>query len=240
VRPKVAEERERSSRSLRLNKFLAEAGIASRRKADELIVHGRVQVDGEPARPGQSIDMKRSVVLVDGRRVSNSPSNSLIIVFHKPADVVTTMKDERGRRTVAHYLPKGSRFFPIGRLDAESTGILLCTNDGDVANRLMHPASGVPRTYIARTTGDLTPDAARLIGARDARRNRDGTTTFELTLREGKNRQVRRMCAQHGLRVLELKRTRFGPIRLDNLKPGQSRPLTASELRLLDTWLKKG
>lgn len=225
---------------MRLNKFLAAAGIASRRTSDELIASGAVRVNGIVARPGQSIDPTSDVVLLAGKRIKPSPigSEPLTVILHKPVGVVSTMRDERGRPSVAALLPNSRQLFPVGRLDAETSGLLICTTDGDLARFLAHPSSGIERRYAVRVAGSLSPEAARRLGARSPRTSRDGATTFELVLKEGKNRQVRRMCAREGLRVVALARTRFGPIALGNLAPGRWRAPSKSERAKLDSMTK--
>ena len=218
---------------IRLNHYIATCGLCSRRKADELIARGAVTVDGRPANVGESIDPSRQRVLVEGKRavqqsVEGARAHSTI-VLNKPLGVVTTMRDERGRPSVASLLPPSPRYFPVGRLDAQSTGVLLCTTDGDLAHQLTHPSYEVEKRYRVRVDGTLTPQTHTALHAERTRTNKDGTTTFETVLREGRNRQVRRMCAQRGLRVLELTRVSFGPVQLGTLAPGKTRPLTPAE-----------
>lgn len=201
---------------IRLGKFLAACGVGARRKADELIAAGAVAVDGVTARLGMQIDPSAQRVTVRGRRVMPPPDEHVTLVLNKPKGVVTTMSDERGRKAVAALLPKGRRVFPVGRLDAQTSGVLLCTSDGELARILMHPSFGVEKRYRVRAEGS------------------DGPVAFEITLREGKNRQIRRMCAQRGLRVLALTRVSFGPIELRSLKEGATRPLTSSEKSALE------
>ena len=155
-------------------------------------------------------------------------------MLHKPRGVITTMRDERGRRSIADLLPKTPRYAPVGRLDADSTGVLLLTTDGDLAHLLTHPSFGVEKRYRVRTEGTLTAEDRVALGAQNVVRSADGSSRFEITLHEGRNRQVRRMCAQRGLRVLELERFRFGPVSLRGLAPGRTRPLTNLEEEALD------
>jgi 23S rRNA pseudouridine2605 synthase len=216
-----------------LNRFLARCGVASRRGADLLVEAGRVRVDGTIASAGLEVDPDRSIVLVDGRRVRPTDA-SQTLVFNKPAGVITTMRDERRRKSVAAFLPSGQRLFPVGRLDAQTTGVLLCTNDGDLAHFLLAPKNEVERTYRVTVRGGVGEAVIRELGANHVSAKRDGTTTFNLTLREGRNRQVRRMCARQGLRVIALCRTRFGPVSLDDLNVGGLRALTSHEMRELE------
>jgi 23S rRNA pseudouridine2605 synthase len=214
---------------VRLNKFLSNAGIGSRRAVDVLIASGKVRVDGQLANVGDSVDPAKQIVDVSGRRVTSKPGVELqTLVFHKPKGVVTTMSDERGRRTVADFLPRGPRLFPVGRLDAQTTGLLLCTNDGELANFLLSVRNRIPRVYEVSIAGALSRQAIKDLAAQRVR-VADGTSSFSLTLYEGKNRQVRRMCARLGLRVINLTRTQFGPVRLGELRPGHLRPLTRQE-----------
>jgi 23S rRNA pseudouridine2605 synthase len=219
---------------IRLNKFLAQAGVASRRAADALIGGGRVSVNGAAAQVGTMVDPSHDDVRVSGKRIVQPDVPHLTIVLHKPAGVFTTMSDERGRRSVADLLPRGRRLFPVGRLDAESTGVLLCTSDGALAQALLHPSHEVEKRYKVTVESEPKPASLTRLGATPPRRNANGTYTFFVTLREGKNRQVRRMCANEGLRVVALARVSFGPIAIGVVKPGKWRPLTAAERTALD------
>ena len=215
--------------TVRINKFLASAGVASRRKADELIAAGAVRVNGTKAQPGTLVDPDRDDVRVANRRVTTPAAQHVTIVLHKPAGVVTTMSDERGRTTVADLMPKGRRLFPVGRLDAESTGVLLCTSDGALAQLLAHPSHGVEKRYRTTVSTEPSESSLRRLSAGPARRNPNGTFVFDIVLHEGKNRQVRRMCANEGLRVVALSRVCFGPISLGGLKAGKFRALSTAE-----------
>ncbi|MDQ6767925.1 MAG: rRNA pseudouridine synthase [Candidatus Eremiobacteraeota bacterium] len=219
---------------VRLNKFLAECGLASRRSADSMIEAGKVTIDGRRAALGASVDPDRNAVAVNGRRVRHDAfADQLTLVLNKPAGIITTMSDEHGRKTVAQFLPAHRRLFPVGRLDADTTGLLLCTTDGALARLLMHPSSNVPKRYDVIARGSMNPATIAALGARDYARQPDGSHRFTIVLSEGKNRQVRRMCARQGLRVLSLTRTQFGPVRLGRLKAGCTRALSESELREL-------
>ncbi len=208
--------------------------MASRRAADTLIEEGHVSVNGAAAQVGTLIDPAHDDVRVAGKRVVKPDAPHLTIVLHKPVGVFTTMSDERGRRSVADLLPRGRRLFPVGRLDAESTGVLLCTTDGELAQALLHPSHEVEKRYKVTVANEPPPASLTRLGATASRRNANGTHTFFITLREGKNRQVRRMCANEGLRVIALARVSFGPIALGVVKPGKWRPLTAAERAALD------
>jgi len=154
--------------------------------------------------------------------------------LNKPRGVVTTMHDERGRLCIAQLLPKSPRYFPIGRLDADSTGVLLCTTDGELARVLTHPSFGIEKVYRVRASGAMSEQTKTALGARDTRRAADGSHLFSMTLREGRNRQVSRMCAHRGLRVIDLERVRFGPVTLAGLKPGSTREPTRTEREALE------
>jgi 23S rRNA pseudouridine2605 synthase len=190
--------------------------------------------------PARDVD-ESSGVLVDGEAVA--PESLEVHVLNKPAGVVSTARDTHGRRTVTDLVPSGRRLYPVGRLDAETTGLILLTNDGELANLLTHPRYGVPRTYLARVEGGAVPERA-LRALREGLELEDGTTApakarqiergvLELTIKEGRKRQVRRMCEAIGHPVTELTRIAFGPLRLTDLAPGQHRRLTAAEVERL-------
>jgi 23S rRNA pseudouridine2605 synthase len=225
---------------MRLGKYLAHSGVASRRAAEELIRAGRVTVaDKVVTDPARDVD-ESSGVLVDGEAVA--PESLEVHVLNKPAGVVSTARDTHGRRTVTELVPSGRRLYPVGRLDAETTGLILLTNDGELANRLTHPRYEVPRTYLARVQGPVPEHALRHL--REGVEIDDGLTapakvrqiekgTIELTIHEGRKRQVRRMFDAVGHPVTELTRIAFGPLRLKDLAPGQHRRLTAAEVERL-------
>lgn len=235
----------------RLQKLLSIAGVASRRASEELITQGRVEVNGEVVRTlGSKADPITDVIKVDGRRL-RLDIRPRYILLNKPKNVVTTRKDPEGRRTVIDLL-KGVReyVYPVGRLDYDSEGLLLLTSDGDLAAKLTHPRHAVERVYEAIVTGEPTEesleklrrgiflDGSRTAPAQVKRAGSVGKGRHELarltiTLREGRNRQVRRMCASIGHPVRKLTRTRMGPIKLADLRPGHWRDLTEREIRLL-------
>jgi 23S rRNA pseudouridine2605 synthase len=219
---------------IRLNKFLAECGVASRRASDELIAKGKVAVDGRRALVGESVDPRVDKITLNGRRIRNDAfADQLTLVLNKPAGVITTMSDERGRATVADLLPAHRRLFPVGRLDADTTGVLLCTTDGPLARLLTHPSSSVCKRYEVVARGTMGERAIASLRALDHTQQPDGSHRFTIVLTEGRNRQVRRMCARQGLRVLSLTRTQFGPVRLGRLAVGSTRALTETEIREL-------
>jgi 23S rRNA pseudouridine2605 synthase len=230
-------------RQMRLAKYLAHAGIASRRAAETLIAEGRVTVDGalvsDPAR-----DVEEGCdVAVDGRPIAG-PEPRVVYAVHKPVGVVSTASDTHGRPTVVELAPaEGLRLYPVGRLDADSSGLILLTNDGELANRLTHPSFEVEKTYLARLGGGPVGDGElralrRGVELEDgptapARVRRAAKDAIELTIHEGRNRQVRRMCDAVGHPVLELQRIAFGPLRLDGLAPGEHRRLSVAEVERL-------
>ncbi len=235
----------------RLQKVISAAGIASRRLAEELIKSGRVTVDGVVVtKLGTTVEVGKSVVRVDGKLLSRE--KPVYIMLNKPRGVVTTVKDPRGRKTVLDLVAEiPQRVYPVGRLDYATEGLLIMTNDGELTNNLIHPSRHVNKTYLATVSGltgekdldllragvnlkdGLTAPAAIKIIDVDGQRNR---TTLEITIHEGKNRQIRRMFDLINQPVLRLKRIRFGRLTLDGLKPGQYRQLSAAEVNLL----KKG
>ena len=233
---------------IRLQKLISMAGVASRRAAEELILEGRVSVNGEVVRTlGTKADPAEDEVRVDGRRL-RLDIRQRYVVLNKPKGFVTTRKDPEGRRTVMDLLTGVREYiYPVGRLDYDSEGLLLLTSDGDLAARLMHPRHGVERVYEAVVVGapdDEGLDKLRrgvfLDGTRTAPaqvrrgtvvgKGRQQTTKLTITLQEGRNRQVRRMCASIGHSVRQLTRTRMGPIRLGDLRPGHWRDLSVAEV----------
>ena len=230
----------------RLQKLISACGLASRRAAEEWIAAGRVTVNGEKARLGDRADLDRDAVLVDGRPLKPGGDRTYLML-NKPRGYVTTLSDEKGRRTAASLVEDcGVRVWPVGRLDMDSEGLLLFTDDGALTHQLLHPSHEVEKEYLVWVTGNVNKalpvlaapmelDGEEIFPAR-VRRGRDsgGVHQLSITIHQGKNRQVRRMCAQAGLEVLRLKRVREGALSLDRaLKPGQWRHLTDEELRLL-------
>lgn len=231
----------------RLHKFMARCGVASRRASERLIREGRVCVNGRPATaPGTTVNPDEDVVTVDGHPIEPEKSFHYFLL-HKPAGYVTTVRDPRGRPTVMQLAPDvGVRLYPVGRLDAPTTGLLLLTNDGDLAYKLMHPRYEVPKRYRVEVRGQITADAVERLrrgvvledGPTAPARVRllqrgAGRSVFELTLVEGRNRQVRRMGKAVGFPVVALQRVGFGPVELAGLEPGRTRPLTPKELAAL-------
>ena len=240
----------------RLQKVLAHAGVASRRACEQLIADGRVSVDGiTVTEPGVRVDSLTQEIRVDGSRILTNPE-LITLMLHKPAGVVTTMEDPEGRPTVAQYgrdylaehpeLPDSLRLVHVGRLDTETEGLLLLSNDGELSHRLMHPSFEIAKTYVAIVEGQVEPWVPRKlrrgIELEDGEAKADRVTVkdsgprgsiVEITLHSGKNRIVRRMLDAVGHPVTRLARTRLGPLRLGNLRPGQTRPLSGEEIAAL-------
>jgi 23S rRNA pseudouridine2605 synthase len=231
---------------MRLAKYLAHAGVASRRAAETLILAGRVTLAGEVVTdPARDVDEHSSVAL-DGEPITG-PEPRVVYALNKPIGVLSTASDTHGRPTVLQLVPAaGLRLYPVGRLDRDSSGLILLTNDGELANRLTHPRFQVPKTYRAKLRGrppsEEALDALRAgvelddgpaAPARVRRAGGRGSSTIELTIHEGRNRQVRRMCEAVGHVVAELERTRFGPLALDGLAAGAHRRLGEAEVARL-------
>lgn len=226
----------------RLQKVLARAGVGSRRACEELIADGLVTVNGEVAELGRRVDPDHDRVAIDGVRVGVRPG-LVHYLLNKPAGVVTTAADPQGRPTVVELVPAEPRVFPVGRLDLDTEGLLLLTNDGDLANRIAHPSHGVEKEYLAAVEG--TPSRGTLRQLREGIELDDGRTAparasltppnlVRLVIHEGRNRQVRRMLDAVGHPVERLIRTRIGPIADPKLPPGEWRTLTTDELRALE------
>jgi 23S rRNA pseudouridine2605 synthase len=232
----------------RLQKVLAAAGVGSRRVCDELISQGRVTVDGTVAIPGTRVDAQRAVIHVDGTRIPTR-SEHVVLALHKPRGVASAMSDPRGRPCVGDYVAdRAERVFHVGRLDVDTEGLLLLTNDGELANRISHPSHGVAKTYVATVEGrvdaglrarlrrpvelddgPVTVDHTRIVDSADDR------SVVEVTLHEGRNRIVRRLFDALGHPVTRLVRTQVGPVRLGALKPGHVREVSGGDLQRLYT-----
>jgi 23S rRNA pseudouridine2605 synthase len=224
---------------MRLNAYLARAGVASRRGADELIKAGRVLVNGRPGELNTFVGTADTVE-VDGRPVGKQ--RLAYVLLHKPAGVVTTARDPHGRPTVVGLVPADPRVVPVGRLDADTTGALLLTNDGPLAHRLAHPRYGVDKVYVAEVEGDPSPQALRRLAdgidlddgrTAPARARRLGPGRVELTIHEGRKHQVKRMCEAVGHPVRRLHRSRYAGLDLGGLTPGEWRELRADEVEAL-------
>ena len=231
---------------VRLNKFLADAGVCARRKADKLIEEGRVKVNGKPARIGMVIDPSKDIVEVDGKVVE--PQRRRYLIFNKPCCVLTQLgKDPRNRKTLDEFLKKiPERVYPVGRLDYNTTGLLILTNDGELAQRILHPRYKLPKVYVTLVEGRVHPKTLREMkkGAiledgyakpDDVRiiRYEGDNTRLEITFHEGRKHIVKRFLAHFGHRVKELHRTQIGPIRLGKLPPGKIREMTKAEVNQL-------
>jgi len=228
---------------VRLAKYLAHAGVASRRASETIIAAGRVTVDGATVTdPARDVDDSRTVK-VDGKRVRTAGHARVVYLVNKPVGVVSTARDPQGRPTVVDLVRARERLYPVGRLDYDTTGLILLTNDGDLAYRLMHPSFEVPRTYRARIANAPINEPA-LRALREGVELEDGTTApakvrklssshVELTIHEGRKRQVKRMLEAVGHPVQQLERVAFGPLRLGALDPGEHRELTPAEIEHL-------
>jgi 23S rRNA pseudouridine2605 synthase len=228
---------------MRLAKYLAHAGVASRRAAEKLIFDGRVLVDGDVVTdPARDVD-DSSTVEVDGRSAKAEGHPRLVYALNKPPGVVSTARDPQGRPTVVSLIPSSERLYPVGRLDVDTTGLILLTNDGELANLLTHPRYGVRKTYrVTVANPPVRPSAMEQLESgvqlddgptAPARARRLAANRFEIVIREGRKRQVRRMTEAVGLRVRALERVQFGPLKLGTLEPGKSRRLKASEIEEL-------
>lgn len=227
----------------RVQKVLARAGIASRRVVEDMMVDGRITIDGVTARLGDRVDPARQVIEVDGALLSIAPG-LVHYLLHKPTGVVSTASDPQGRPTVVDAVPAEPRVFPVGRLDVETEGLLLLTNDGELTHRLTHPSYGIDKEYLAHVEGTVSPAALRRL--RNGVELDDGVTAparvsqpspglVRLVIHEGRNRQVRRMLATVGHPVTRLVRTRIGPLTDRTLAAGAWRSLEPSEVRALES-----
>lgn len=231
---------------VRLQKYLAEAGVASRRKSEELIEQGLVRVNGQTASIGDKINPKKDTVTVRGKKIVKQKSHTYVML-HKPRGFITTMSDEMDRKCVAELINDvPGRVYPVGRLDRDSEGMLLFTNDGEFANAMTHPAKHVPKTYrvtvrptvteeqvTALTTGIIIDDRKTAPAEVRIVTREEGRVVLEIILYEGRNRQIRKMCEEVGLEVARLKRTAIGSVKLGMLKQGDWRELTEEEVRKL-------
>ena len=231
---------------IRLQKYLADAGVASRRKAEELIAAGRVRVNGQVAVIGQKVDPRRDSVYLNGERV-RVQHKLVYLMLYKPRGYVTTLSDEKDRKCVAELVKDVElRVYPVGRLDRDSEGLLLLTNDGEFANQMTHPVHHVQKVYRVSVRPAVTDDALSVLTASlmiDGRKTVPADvrivsraadkSLLEITLFEGRNRQIRRLCEAAGLETLRLKRCALGQLTLGKLKPGEYRELTPQEVALL-------
>lgn len=231
---------------IRLQKFLSQCAVASRRKSEELILAGKVKVNGKVAGLGDKINPKRDTVTVSGKKIVSNKKH-YYIMLHKPRGFITTMEDEMGRKCVAQLVKDvGARVYPVGRLDKDSEGLLLMTNDGEFANHLTHPSKHVPKTYRVTVRPTVTEEqllkfneGIEIDGRKTAPADvhvidkSENRVVLEIILHEGRNRQIRKMCEELGLEVARLKRTHIGSIKLGMLPQGKWRELTEDEVHKL-------
>lgn len=240
---------------IRLQKIISESGYCSRRKAEELIAQKRVKLNGRPVKLGDKANPVNDIITIDGERIYfDRKKKYTYIMLNKPRGYVTTMEDELGRRCVTELLSGVSeRVYPIGRLDRNSEGLLLFTNDGEFANSIMHPSKHISKTYRVTVRPDITDeqlielsegvviDGKRTLPAMiNVLTKEPGRVVLQMVIKEGRNRQIRKMCEAVGLEVARLRRTAIGPIKLGMLKPGTWRELTSEELRSLRNAIGKG
>ena len=232
--------------TVRLQKFLSDCGVASRRKSEELIMQGRVRVNNQVACIGDKINPKKDKVTVNNKRITCA-DNMRYIMLHKPRGFITTMSDEQGRKCVASLVEDvKERIYPVGRLDRESEGLLLMTNDGELANNLMHPAKHVNKVYRVTVRPDITDEQitqfitgisidGRMTAPAEVRilEKQPGRVVLEIIIHEGRNRQIRKMCEELGLEVARLKRVAIGSVKLGMLPQGKWRDLSEEEVRKL-------
>lgn len=228
----------------RLQKILSSCGVASRRRAEKMISDGQVLVNGERAFLGMSADIERDEITVNGRPIEKK-AEKVYIMLNKPRGYVTTMSDEKGRRTVSELVRElGVRVYPVGRLDMDSEGLLIMTNDGELANKLLHPSHEKEKVYRVKISGDISripelekpmeidgytisPARVRVI------HQGENTSSVSIAIHEGRNRQIRKMCDKCGFRVLRLKRVKFAGLSLGELRTGKWRYLTSEEIKRL-------
>lgn len=236
-------------KGIRIQKVLSDNGVLSRRKAEEAIRRGRITVNGRPAQLGHPVNPRKDVIALDGVRVTlQKKKNNIYLMLNKPRGFVTTTADEMGRRCVLDLLGDApEKVYPVGRLDRNSEGLLLLTNDGQFANLMMHPSNHVTKTYRVTARPSITDEQAAKLSSGvvldDGKRTlpatvlvlekQEGRVVLQITITEGRNRQVRRMCEAVGLEVARLKRTSVGPLKLGMLQPGQWRALKPAEVAAL-------
>lgn len=239
---------------IRIQKAIADSGYCSRRKAEEFVLSKNVKINGHIAVVGQKVNTKKDIIIVNGDTIEyERKKEHIYIMMNKPRGYLTSMSDDRGRRCVTELLPKDiKRVFPVGRLDLNSEGLLLFTTDGNFANEMMHPSHEVSKTYRVTVRPDITDEQAAKISAGvyiDGRKTAPAEVrvltkekervVLEIVIREGRNRQVRKMCESVNLEVARLKRIAVGPLRLGMLKPGTTRNLEKEELKAIRTAISK-
>ncbi len=233
--------------SLRIQKYLSDCGVMSRRAAEKEIAAGRVKVNGAVAQIGQKIDPDTDEVVYKGKVVKKEIKSYTYIMLNKPVGYVTTMSDESSRPCVRDLVSDvGVRVYPVGRLDMYSEGLLIMTNDGELTNKLTHPKHEIPKIYHVKVDEEINSDKLRFLGRRmnidgydiepvkcEVVTRKDGFTVLRMTLYEGRNRQIRKMCEAAELKVLSLKRIAIGELSLGNLKPGEWKKMSASQIKYL-------
>ena len=232
---------------IRLQKFFTDCGVLSRRAAEEEIKAGRVKINGTVASLGDKVDPETDVVEYKGKRLEGRKSEKYVyILLNKPCGIVTSAKDEKGRPCVTDIVKCGTRVYPVGRLDLNSQGLILMTNDGELTNKLTHPRHEIPKIYEVSVVGKVTTEQLTFLNSSmtvdgyillpvktEFVSKNDKYTTLRMTLYEGRNRQIRKMCEQVGLKVAKLERVAIGSITLGNLAPGKWRYLTENEINML-------
>ena len=234
----------------RIQKILSSHGLTSRRAAEKLLLEGRITVNGSVAVLGDSADVDHDLIMVDGKPLPARPE-TIWLMLNKPRGYITTLQDEKGRKTAASLVDCGCRVYPVGRLDYASEGLLLFTNDGELANAMMHPRGGIEKCYEVTVSGQLETAQSLLsrpivLDGRAIRppkvhllRQKEEKATFEIIIHEGRNRQIRRMCEAAGLSVLRLCRVREGSLCLGSLKPGKWRYLNEEEISAIQQEVQK-
>lgn len=237
---------------IRLQKLIAQAGVCSRRAAEELIREGKVRVNGERARLGAKADPAQDEITVRGKPLGKAEKKE-VYLFHKPKDVITTLADTHGRPCLGDYIKEHhARLFPVGRLDSDATGLLILTNDGRLAQKIHHPSNEIYKTYLVQVTGRINPKGLKKMAqgirlddrltapakVRLVRRDQK-KATLSIMIFEGRNHQVKRMCKRVGMFVQELKRIKVGPFELGEIQPGQMRRATPQEMAELFEMLKR-
>ncbi len=238
--------------SIKLQKYVADCGLMSRRAAEKEIAEGNFTVNGEKAYLGMRVMASSDAVEYKGKSVTPASDRKVYIMYNKPKGVVTTMSDEKGRKSISSEIDVGTRVYPVGRLDLNSEGLLLLTNDGELANAVAHPSGEIKKTYAVitkgkiengeldrlRATKEIDGEKIAPVGVELISRN-DTQSELRFILSEGKNREIRRICEANGILIKKLKRITLGPLNIGDLKTGEYRELTSSELRALKNAVKK-
>lgn len=224
---------------MRINKYLSAKGVCSRREADRLLEAGRITVDGVVAECGQQVD-DNNIICIDGSKISNDKPEDILIAFNKPVGIVCTTTNKQGNNNIVDYIGYSERIYPIGRLDKESDGLILLTNNGEITDRILRSVNGHEKEYIVKVNKNITKDFLDKMSAgvylkelnvktKQCRIYKVNSNTFRIVLTQGLNRQIRRMCGAFGYEVLSLKRIRIMNVNINGLKEGEIRPLTGEE-----------